>query len=82
VTGDPLVLQTRVPGGAWTSADALVLADRDGVTRTTVELQETTELRWHRPESQYADEGWSEPVTVTVTAPDDGPASPEAPTQQ
>jgi hypothetical protein len=82
VTGDPLVLQTRVPGGAWTSADTPVLADRDGVTRTAVELQETTELRWHRPESQYADEGWSEPVTVTVTAPDDGPASPEAPTQQ
>jgi hypothetical protein len=81
VTGDPLVLQTRVPGGAWTSAGAPVLADRDGVTRTAVELQETTELRWHRPESQYADEGWSEAVTVTVTAPD-GPASPEAPAEQ
>jgi hypothetical protein len=94
VTGDPLVLQTRVPGGAWTSADAAVLADKDGVTRTSVELQETTELRWHRPESQYADEGWSDVVTVTVTAPEetpaegpaegpgDGPAPSEAPAQQ
>ena len=82
LTGDPLVLQTRVAGGDWTSAEAPVLADRDGVTRTTVELEETTELRWHRPESQYADEGWSETVTVTVTAPDDGPASPEASAEQ
>jgi hypothetical protein len=86
VTGDPLVLQTRVAGGAWTTAEAPVLADRDGVTRTAVELQETTELRWHRPESQYADEGWSDVVTVTVTAPEeapgDGPASPEAPAEQ
>lgn len=81
VTGDPLVLQTRVPGGAWTSADAPVLADRDGVTRTAVELQETTELRWHRPESQYADEGWSEAVTVRVTAPEDGPDDEHAPSE-
>lgn len=73
VTGDPLVLQTRVGGGAWTSTGAPVLADRDGVTRTTLELKETTELRWHRPESQYADEGWSEAVTVTVTVPEEGP---------
>jgi hypothetical protein len=97
LTGDPLVLQTRVPGGAWTSAEAPVLAERDGVTRTAVQLEETTELRWHRPESQYADEGWSDTVTVTVAAPDEGPeeggegpgeepgegpASPEAPAQQ
>jgi len=82
VTGDPLVLQTRVPGGAWTAAGAPALADRDGVSRAAVELDETTELRWHRPESQYADEGWSDPVTVTVTAADGGPASPEGPSQQ
>lgn len=88
LTGDPLVLQTRVGGGAWTSADAPVLADRDGVARATLELQETTEVRWHRPESQYADEGWSEAVTVTVTAPDDGTDGtdgtepPEAPAEQ
>jgi hypothetical protein len=73
VTGDPLVLQTRVPGGAWVSAHAPVLADRDGVARTAVELQETTEVRWHRPESQYADEGWSESITVTAAAPAEGP---------
>ena len=33
-------------------------------------VAETTEFRWHRPESQYADEGWSEPITVTVPEPE------------
>ncbi|GAB3039564.1 hypothetical protein GCM10011376_32890 [Nocardioides flavus (ex Wang et al. 2016)] len=79
-TGDPLVLQTRSPGGEWTSATAPVLADREGVSRTTVRLDATTELRWHRPESQYADEGWSDPVTVTVEPQADAPEPSEDPT--
>jgi len=73
VTGDPLVLEARAPGGAWKAVDAPVLAGRDGLVRVDVPVTETTELRWHRPESQYADEGWSEAVTVTV-APADQPA--------
>ncbi len=66
VTGDPLVLETRRPGGGWTSTGASVLSDPTGVARVDVPVTETTEFRWHRPESQYADEGWSNPVTVTV----------------
>ncbi|NPD06273.1 hypothetical protein HN031_16460 [Nocardioides sp. zg-1308] len=66
VTGDPLVLESRAPGGAWKPAGDPVLAEANGVARVVVRLTETTELRWHRPESQYADEGWSETVTVTV----------------
>ncbi len=66
LTGDPLVLERRVPGGEWTAEGPAVLADPDGVARAVVRVTETTELRWHRPQSQYADEGWSDPVTVTV----------------
>ena len=66
VTGDPLVLESRAPGGRWTSTGQAVLGDADGVARIDVPVTETTEFRWHRPESQYADEGWSDPVTVTV----------------
>ena len=66
VTGDPLVLESRRPGGEWTSTGDPVLAGGAGLARVDVPVTETTEFRWHRPESQYADEGWSEPVTVTV----------------
>ncbi|WP_210651990.1 hypothetical protein [Nocardioides sp. SYSU D00065] len=66
VTGDPLVLESRAPGGAWAPVGGTVLADRDGLARAVVPVTRTTEFRWHRPESQYADQGWSEPVTVTV----------------
>ncbi len=66
VTGDPLVLESRSPEGQWAAVGKPVLADRDGVARVVVPVAETTEFRWHSPESQYADEGWSEPVTVTV----------------
>ena len=68
VTGDPLVLESRRPGGEWTSTGELVLGGPGGLARIDVPVTETTEFRWHRPESQYADEGWSEPVTVTVAA--------------
>ncbi|MBL0748028.1 hypothetical protein [Nocardioides baculatus] len=66
VTGDPLVLESRRPGGAWAPAGDLVLTGPNGLARVDVPVTETTEFRWHRPESQYADEGWSDPVTVTV----------------
>ena len=69
VTGDPLVLESRTPGGAWTPVGQIVMADVDGLARVVVPVAETTEFRWHRPESQYADEGWSDPVTVTVDPP-------------
>ena len=74
-TGDPLVLESRAPGGQWTSTDTLVIGDAAGVARVDVTVTETTEFRWHRPESQYADEGWSDAVTVTVTQADAEPGS-------
>ncbi len=80
VTGDPLVLESRAPGGAWAPVGQPVLGDAAGVARVDVPVTETTEFRWHRPESQYADEGWSEPVTVTVAAaPDPKPRVPRSP---
>jgi hypothetical protein len=69
VTGDPLVLESRSPGGEWSPVGELVLSDPSGLARVDVPVTETTEFRWHRPESQYADEGWSDPVTVTVDQP-------------
>lgn len=69
VTGDPLVLESRAPGGEWTRFGEAVLADPNGLARVDVRVTETTEFRWHRPESQYADEGWSDPVIVTVEQP-------------
>jgi hypothetical protein len=77
VTGDPLVLQSRTPGGAWTPVGQAVLADPSGVARVDVPVTGTTEFRWHRPESQYADEGWSDQVTVTVEQPVEDKATPE-----
>ena len=73
ITGDPLVLESRTPGGEWTSTGRTVLGDVAGVARVDVPVDETTEFRWHRPESQYADEGWSDPVTVTVEQPEAAP---------
>lgn len=75
VTGDPLVLESRPPGGAWKAIGGTVLAGADGLVHLDVPVTETTEFRWHRPESQYADEGWSDPVTVTV-APAADPSTP------
>jgi hypothetical protein len=75
VTGDPLVLESRAPGGEWTSTGHTVLGDAAGVARIDVPVTETTEFRWHRPESQYADEGWSDPVTVTVEQPAGAPGT-------
>ena len=69
VTGDPLVLESRVAGGAWAPVGPAVLGDASGLARVDVRVTATTEFRWHRPESQYADEGWSDPVTVTVPEP-------------
>ena len=65
-TGDPLVLESRTPGGTWGSVGGAVLGDATGVARVVAPVTETTEFRWHRPESQYADEGWSETITVAV----------------
>lgn len=76
VTGDPLILQSRSPGAdAWTDVSPLTYAGPDGSSRASIEVSETQELRWLRPESQYADAGSSEPVLVTVT-----PGSAAAPT--
>jgi hypothetical protein len=77
VTGDPLVLEARTPGGSWRPLGDPRLADPDGTTRLDVVVEETTEYRWHRPESQYADEGWSDSVTVRVEAPAKPEPTPE-----
>jgi hypothetical protein len=74
LTGDALVLESRTPGGQWAPVGPAVLADAQGVARVVVPVTETTELRWHRPEGQYADEGWSEPVTVAVESASTEPA--------
>jgi hypothetical protein len=78
VTGDPLVLQSRVPGvGEWTDESPLTYMGPDGFSRATVTVTETREFRWLRPESEYADAGASEPVLVTVAAAAPEPAAPE-----
>jgi hypothetical protein len=84
VTGDPLVLESRAPGGQWSAVGKPVLAGRDGVARVVVPVAETTEFRWHRPQGQYADEGWSDTVTVTVEQPpqETPPQQPEGQDQQ
>jgi hypothetical protein len=67
LTGDPLQLQRfRPETGDWVDEGSLVLPDADGVTRAPVTPDTTTTYRWHRPQSQYADEGWSDTVTVEV----------------
>lgn len=77
VTGDPLVLETRRPGGEWRSTGQVVQSDPSGRSRVDVPVTETTEFRWHRPESQYADEGWSQVLTVNVDQPGgNGPTTP------
>lgn len=77
ITGDPLRLERRAPGGTWQQVGDLELVDPDATTRVEVPVEETTEFRWYRPESQYADEGWSDVVTVRVTAPAAPPESPQ-----
>ncbi|RYB91790.1 hypothetical protein EUA93_16775 [Nocardioides oleivorans] len=76
VTGDPLVLESRTGNGAWAPVGGPQLADADGLARVVVPVAETTEFRWHRPQSQYADEGWSDAFTVTVAqaTPSEAPA--------
>ncbi|WP_297734238.1 hypothetical protein [Nocardioides sp.] len=67
VTGDPLVLQSRVPGASeWTDVSSVTHSGPDGASWAGVTVSETREFRWLRPESEYADEGASEPVLVTV----------------
>lgn len=67
VTGDPLVLQTRVPGTEqWRDASPLTYTV-EGASRVSVKIDHTQELRWLRPTSEYADAGASEPILVTVT---------------
>ncbi len=67
VTGDPLILQTRLPGqSGWSDASPLTYAGADGLSQVTTTLTETRELRWLRPASEYADAGASEPVLVSV----------------
>lgn len=76
VTGDPLVLQSRVPGAVdWTDVSPLTYMGPDGSSRASATVNETQEFRWLRPESEYADSGASDPVLVTVT-----PGQAEAPT--
>jgi hypothetical protein len=75
LTGDPLVLESRAPGGEWVSTGRAGVGDATGVARIDVPVTETTEFRWHRPESQYADEGWSDPVTVVVEQPVNAPST-------
>lgn len=85
LTGDRLVLEARAPGDAWAPVGPPVVAGRDGVARVSVPVTETTEFRWHRPEGQYADEGWSDAVTVTVAQPEPEKKTqdePEVPAQQ
>lgn len=67
--GDPLVLETRAPGGQWRRVGGPQLVDPDGTTRAEARPEQTAEYRWYRPESQYADEGWSEAVLVRVQEP-------------
>jgi hypothetical protein len=68
VTGDPLVLQSRPVGATeWTDVSPLAYAGPEGASLVTIAVTETQELRWLRPESEYADQGASEPVLVTVT---------------
>lgn len=68
VMGDPLVLQSRIPGATeWTDVSPLTYTGPDGASRATVTVEQTAEYRWLRPESEYADAGASEPVLVTVT---------------
>lgn len=66
-TGDLVVLESRSPGGAWRTLGAPLAPGRDGVARVTVRPEATTEYRWFRPDGEYADQGWSEPVLVTTT---------------
>ena len=68
VAGDSLVLQSRAPGDTgWRDVSPSTSTGPDGVSQAGVVVTETQEFRWSRPASEYADEGASEPVLVTVT---------------
>lgn len=68
VTGDPLLLQARAPGGGeWRTVSELTLVGPDGWSRATVKVTEDTEYRWFRPEGEYADAGASAAVLVRAT---------------
>lgn len=74
LTGDALVLETRAPGGAWKRVGEPLLAGEDGRTRADLVVTGPTEVRWFRPESQYADEGWSDALLVEPASPEQGAA--------
>ena len=66
--GAPLVLVERGAGAAeWTPVSAEPLAARpDGAVVTTVTPASTTDFRWYRPATDYADAGRSPVVRVRV----------------
>lgn len=66
ITGDPLILEQRVAEGPWRAVGDPVAPAPSGWTSVSVVIEADTELRWYRPESQYADEGWSQPVRVEL----------------
>ena len=76
------MLESRTPGGSGPRSASRSSPIPDGVARVAVPVTETTEFRWHRPESQYADEGWSDLVTVTVDKPQETPAGDQQDQQQ
>jgi len=68
VTAAPLVLEERPAGaGEWAPVRAeLLTAQPDGALVATVTPASTTDYRWYRPATEYADEGWSPVATVRV----------------
>lgn len=69
-TGAPLVLEERPEGAArWSPVRPEPLTARsDGAVEATVTPSSTTDYRWFRPETAYADAGWS-PVTRVRVGP-------------
>ena len=66
-TGAPLVLEARPQGAiGFTPAGRALRADAAGRVIVTVSPDRTTDYRWHQPTTGYADEGWSDIVTVHV----------------
>ena len=67
-TGAPLVLESRPEGAAtWSPVrPAPLVAGPDGAVEATVTPSSTTDYRWYRPETGYADAGWSPVTTVRV----------------
>ena len=68
VTGDPLVLQSRVPGAVdWTDVSPLTYSAPDGSSRATVTVEKTRSSAGCGPRASTPTAGASEPVLVTVT---------------